>query len=128
MTSEATAAVSTTPEDTKPAPWATHEIAGRTITFVAPTPEQLMVLRRLSRQLDDETNVKGQLITLAKVLDAVSACIATDDDRDFVDQLVLDRKAGVDELAPLIVKALRGPNADKATAPKNGPARRVRRR
>lgn len=130
MPSKATAAVSEPSETTaeKPKFWATHTIGGREIHFNAPTPEQLMVLRRLAKQLDEsETNAR-RLTAMAKVLDAISACMSSEEEVDFVDGLVLARKVGMDELGPMIGVCLSGPNAGKESAPKNGPAKRVRRR
>lgn len=129
MTSGATKAVPEASDDTEsaePTYWATYAIGGRDIHFNMATPEQLMVLRRLARQLGDPGNEVGrQITTMAKILDAISACMSSDEERDFVDQLVLDRVVGIDELAPLIRAALAGPA--KEEKPK-GPARRVRRR
>lgn len=112
----------------KPKFWATHTIGGREIHFNQPTVEQLMVLRRLAKQLDEsETNIR-RLTAMAKILDAVSACMSSEAEIDFVDDLVLSRKVGMEELAPLVGVCLSGPNGDKEPAPKNGPAKRVRRR
>lgn len=130
MSSEVTATVSEPSGDTAAEPkfWATYTIGGREIHFNRPTPEQFMVLRRLATQLDDsETNAR-RVTAMAKILDAVSACMASDAEVDFVDNLVLARKVGMEELAPMIQACLSGPNADKPEAPKNGPAKRVRRR
>ncbi len=111
-------------------PWATHTLRGREITFVQPTPEQLMVLRRLSRQLDTPV-ASRRLITLAKMLDATSACMGSDAEREYVDQLVLDRIIDLGDLTPMITVALLGTEgvkeAGKLEAPKTGPVKRVRR-
>ena len=122
---EATEAVSESSEAT-PKPYAVYPVRGREIEFKRPTTEQLMVMRRLARLLDDDTLAPSrQLVVLAKILDAVSACMVSDDDVDYIDQLVLERKAGVEELAPMITVALTGSATVKA--PTTGP-RRVRRR
>lgn len=127
MTSEVTAAVSEPSKDTEPTFWATHVIGGREIHFNQPTIEQLMVLRRVARQLGDETNTYSRTLTLlGKALDAVSACISTQEESDFVDQLVLDRKIDIGELGPMVQACLAGPGADKPAKPE--PKRRVRRR
>lgn len=127
MTSDANATVVEPSEDTPKASeeWAKHTFVGREITLLRPTPEQLMVLRRLARQLDDPNATSSQTLTrMAKILDAISACIATEDDRDYVDERVLSREAGIDELAPLIQATLAGPGKPAKAEPK----RRVRRR
>lgn len=136
MTSRATKAAPVTPDTTEAASeptetkkHAVYTLRGRDIEFKAPTAEQLMVMRRLSRQLGEEGRKPSRtLITLAKILDAVSACMVSEDDVDYVDQLVLDRKLGVDELAPMITVAIAGDEGLKAQAPTTGPKPRVRRR
>lgn len=135
MTSRATKTASVTNETTPVADeaesvWGSFPLHGRDVVFNRPTPEQLMVLRRLARQLDEAGALPSRkLITMAKILDAASACMVDDATRDYVDQLVLDRKIDVDELAPLIQLALVGDAGMKElAAPKNGPVRRVRRR
>lgn len=108
--------------------WAVYRLEGRDVHFVAPTPEQLMVLRRLSRQLSQDNQSPGRVLTtIAKVLDAVSACMSSDAERDYADQLVLDRKIDIDVLSEMIQVALAGPGLGGAPAKKAAP-RRVRRR
>lgn len=125
MTSGDTAAVNETSEDTK---WVVYTLAGRDIEFIRPTPEQLMVLKKLVRQLDDPAMTSGrQIITIGKVLDAVSACMVNQDDGDYADSLILDRKIDLADLTPMVVAVLTG-GKKPDTAPKTGPARRVRRR
>lgn len=120
--------------DAKPAapekPWGVFTMKGRPVVFQRPNPEQLMVLRRLARHLDEgDATPSRKLILMAKILDAASALMTTDDERDYVDQLVLERKVDIDELGPMIQVALVGDEGLKSLqAPKNGPARRVRRR
>lgn len=117
--------------DKKDAPqwWAVHTIGGREIRFNAPSPEQMMVMRRLGKELESSgDSVSRAIVSMGKVLDAVSACMSSDDERDFVDDLVLGRKIGMEELSKMVRVALMGPNLDKAPAPKNGPAKRARRR
>lgn len=130
MSSDVTETVSEPSEATaEPKFWATHTIGGREIHFNRPTPEQFMVLRRLAIQLDDSETNSRRVTAMAKILDAVSACMASDDEIDFVDNLVLSRKVSLDELTPMIRACLSGPNVDKPAASKNGPAtKRVRRR
>ena len=107
--------------------WAVYNLAGRDIEFTMPSPEQLMVLRRVARQLGDpNTTLSGQIQGMAKVLDAVSACMVNPADVDYADGLVLDRKLDLEALVPMIQAVLRGPG--KAEAPKAGPVKRVRRR
>lgn len=128
MTSGDTATVPDPSEDTeKNSKWAVYNLAGRDIEFAMPSPEQLMVLRRVARQLNDpNVTLSGQIQGMAKVLDAVSACMVNPADSDYADGLVLDRKLDLEALVPMIQAVLRGPG--KAEAPKNGPAKRVRRR
>lgn len=111
-------------------PWGVFTMRGRDIVFMRPNPEQLMVLRRLSRHLDEaDSTASRKLIVMAKILDAASALMTSDDDRDYVDQLVLERKVDIEELGPMIQMALVGEAGLKTLeAPKTGPARRVRRR
>ena len=116
----------------KPAekPWGVVTMKGREVVFQRPNPEQLMVLRRLARQLDEGDDTPSRkLILMAKILDAASALMTTDEERDYVDQLVLERKVDIEELGPMIQVALVGDEGLKSlTAPKTGPVRRVRRR
>ena len=116
----------------KPAekPWGVVTMKGREVVFQRPNPEQLMVLRRLARQLDEgDATPSRKLILMAKILDAASALMTTDEERDYVDQLVLERKVDIEELGPMIQVALVGDEGLKSlTAPKTGPVRRVRRR
>lgn len=128
MSSEVTATVSEPSEDKAPEFWGTHAIGGREIHFNRPTPEQFMVLRRLAMQLDDSETNSRRVTAMAKILDAVSACMSSDEEIDWVDNLVLARKVSMDDLTPLIQACLSGPNAGKPAAPKSGPAKRVRRR
>lgn len=129
MTSGDTTTVSDPSEATgKVKPWAVHSLAGREIEFSMPSPEQLMVLRRVARQLTvPDATLSSQIIGMAKVLDAVSACMVNPADSDYADGLVLDRKVGLEELVPMIQAVLRGPGLDKEPAPTTGP-KRVRRR
>lgn len=107
--------------------WAVYNLAGRDIEFAMPSPEQLMVLRRVARQLGDPNiTLSGQIQGMAKVLDAVSACMVNPADVDYADGLVLDRKVDIEDLVPMIQAVLRGPG--KPEAPKTGPVKRVRRR
>lgn len=125
MTSGDTPVVSETSDDTN---WVVYNLAGRDIPFLRPSPEQLMVLRKLARQLGDpaQSNSK-QIIGMGKVLDAISACMVNEDDVDYADNLVLERKVEMEALTPMIVAVLTG---NKAEAPKTGPTatKRVRRR
>lgn len=85
-----------------------------------------MVLRRLARQLNVDGQPVGRIMTtMAKILDAVSACMSSDEEVDYVDQLVLDKKIDMDVLAQMIKAALGGPNRQPE---KKAPAKRVRRR
>lgn len=107
--------------------WAVYDLAGREIEFSMPSPEQLMVLRRVARQLNaPDVTLSGQIQGMAKVLDAISACMINPADQDYADGLVLDRKLNLEALVPMIQAVLRGPG--KSEAPKTGPAKRVRRR
>lgn len=127
MTSGDTPVVPETSEDTK---WVVYNLAGRDVEFLRPSPEQLMVLRKLARQLDDPKMTAGrQIVTMGKVLDAVSACMVNEDDGDYADGLVLDRKIDLADLTPMIVAVLTG-GKGLDSAPKTGPvkAKRVRRR
>lgn len=126
MTSGDTPVVTETSET--PA-WVVYNLAGRDVEFVRPSPEQLMVLRKLARQLGDPNQTAGrQIVTMGKVLDAISACMVREEDGDYADSLVLDRKIDLADLTPMIVTVLTGEDAGKTPAPKTGPAKRVRRR
>lgn len=126
MTSGDTATVPE-PSETTVEKWAVYTLAGRDIEFVMPSPEQLMVLRRVARQLNAPTaTISDHIQNMAKVLDAVSACMVNPADVDYADGLVLDRKLDLEALVPMIQAVLRGPNRDEKPAPKNGP-KRVRR-
>lgn len=125
MTSDATVAVPEPSEATEK--WAVYTLVDRDIEFMMPSPEQLMVLRRVARQLSDpNATLSGQIQGMAKVLDAISACMVNPADSDYADGLVLDRKIQLEDLVPMIQAVLRGPG--KPEAPKTGPAKRVRRR
>lgn len=130
MTSGDTGAVQdTSPTPDKAPPWAVYSLAGRDIEFTMPSPEQLMVLRRVSRHLSaSDTTLSAQIQGMGKVLDAISACMVNPADVDYADDLVLSRKVDLEELVPMIQAVLRGPSAQQPPAPKNGPAKRVRRR
>ncbi len=127
MTSGDTATVPDPSETVDEGKWAVYSLAGREIEFAMPSPEQLMVLRRVARQLGDpNATLSGQIQGMAKVLDAISACMINPADVDYADGLVLDRKLDLEALVPMIQAVLRGPG--KPEAPKAGPAKRVRRR
>lgn len=127
MTTEAIEGVVESSGDTKPKEWwAVFPLKGRDVHFLPPSPEQLMVLRRLARQLNVDGQPAGRVMTtMAKILDAVSACMSSDEERDYADQLVLDREIDMDTLAQMIKAALGGPNRQPE---KKAPAKRVRRR
>lgn len=130
MTSRDTATVPEPSEDTAEAEakWCVYNLQGRDIEFVQPSPEQLMVLRRVARQLNaPDATISGQINAMAKVLDAISACMINPADSDYADNLVLDRKVDLDGLSQMIKAVLHG-NSPQAAAPKNGPKSRVRRR
>jgi hypothetical protein len=123
MTSEVTQAASDTSQ-AESKPWAVYTLCGRDIEFAEPSLEQMMVLRRLARQLDDDAVPNNRkLVLMAKVLDAVSALMVREEDVDYSDQLVLERKVSLDELGPMIRTALSGSKAAQSK-----PQRRVRRR
>jgi hypothetical protein len=128
MTSGDTATVPEPSEATEPGPkkWAVYNLAGRDIEFAMPSPEQLMVLRRVARQISSpDATISGQITGMGKVLDAISACMVNPADSEYADGLVLDRKIELEGLVPMITAVLRGPNAQQAEPAK---PKRVRRR
>lgn len=111
--------------------WAKAPLNGRLIEFHPPNPAQLMVLRRLSRQLGSEKGQGRQFLLVAQILDAVSALMMSQEDRDWADLEVLEGRADLPELTPLIMAAIGGSDvlekwqADQGA--KKAATRRVRR-
>lgn len=88
--------------------WGSAELNGRRIVFDQPNPAQLMVLRRMHRQLDMAKNPGQKFLLVAKILDAVSALIVSDADREWCDLEVLEGRADLDAVTPLIIAAIGG--------------------
>lgn len=111
--------------------WGEAPLNGRIITFKMPNPTQLMVMRRLSRQLNAATEDRARFFLVAQFLDAVSALMINEDDRMYADTEVLEGRADLPELTPLIVAAIGGAEIfeqwQNQTPAKKAPARRVRR-
>lgn len=108
--------------------WGSAELNGRRIVFKRPAPEQHMVLRRLSRRLGEAKTPGEQLKVLATVLDAVSALMTSDEDRDFADLEVLEGRATMEDLTPLIMVAVAGNGIlEKAADDAKKPRKAVRR-
>lgn len=111
--------------------WGEAELNGRTIRFNQPNPAQLIVLRRLNRQLQGAKTDGQKFFLVAQFLDAVSALMVNEEDRVWADMEVLEGRADLDALNPLILAAIGGNEvkaqweADQA-AKKTAP-RRVRR-
>lgn len=108
--------------------WGSTELNGRRIVFKRPAPEQHMVLRRLARRLDTAKTGGEQFKVLASVLDAVSALMISEEDRDFADTEVLEGRANLEALTPLIMVAVAGNGIlEKAEADAKKPRKAVRR-
>lgn len=111
--------------------WGSTDLNGRTIVFNQPNPAQLIVLRRLNRQLQAAKTEGQKFFLIAQFLDAVSALMVSDEDRVWADTEVLEGRVELDALNPLIIAAIGGNEVlaqwktDKA-AKKTAP-RRVRR-
>ena len=88
--------------------WGSAPLNGRAITFNQPNPAQLIVLRRLSRKLDTAKGEGEKFFLVAQILDAVSALMVSDDDRDWVDLEVLEGRADLDAVTPLMIAAVTG--------------------
>lgn len=88
--------------------WGSAVLNGRAIAFNQPNPAQLIVLRRLSRQLDMAKNNGEKFFLVAKMLDAVSALMVSDADREWADLEVLEGRADLDRVIPLMVAAIGG--------------------
>lgn len=112
-------------EEAEDKPWATYVFDGREITFRRPSAEQLMVMRRITRDLSGAQGDMRTVRGMEKILNAVSALMMTDDDRDHADSAVLELRVGIDELIGMTVAAIVGPYTKKAEEAK--PQKRVRR-
>lgn len=88
--------------------WGSAVLNGRAIAFNQPNPAQLIVLRRLSRQLDMARNGGEKFLLVAKMLDAVSALMVSDADREWADLEVLEGRADLDRVIPLMIAAIGG--------------------
>lgn len=117
--------------DTPIEEWSAAELGGRRIAFRRPSPAQLIVLRRLNRQLDTTKDFGQKFMITAKFMDAVSALMISDADREWADMEVLEGRVDLPEITPLIVAAIGGPEAHAAwkaqEADPTPPPRRVRR-
>lgn len=88
--------------------WGSVEFNGRRIVFDEPDPAQMIVLRRLNRQLSGSASLQEKFVLVAKILDAVTALMVSEDDREFCDMEVLERRADLDAVMPLMMTALLG--------------------
>lgn len=88
--------------------WGAATLNGRSIAFNAPNPAQLIVLRRLSRKLDMAKTEGEKFFLVAQILDAVSALMMSDDDRNWADLEVLEGRADLDRVIPLMIAAITG--------------------
>lgn len=95
-------------EDTPSEEWGAAELNGRRIVFNQPNPAQLIVLRRLNRQMGSAKTEGQKFFLIAQFLDAVSALMVDQADRDWADTEVLEGRADLPELTPLIVAAVGG--------------------
>lgn len=112
--------------------WGSAELNGRRIEFNQPNPAQLIVLRRLNRQLDTATGTGEKFLLVAKMLDAVSALMVSDVDREWADMEVLEGRADLDKVTPLMIAAIGGNEVRDSWEARQGqeevkPPRRVRR-
>lgn len=96
-----------TEENKAPNIWVIVPIAGMDVTFLEPTEDQYMVIRRLERKLARETSdVKAQERAAILLLDALSYLMETDEMRDHVDDAVLRRNLQLGEFLNLLAGAL----------------------
>lgn len=108
-------------------PWGSVTLDGVEVVFSSPTPEQLLVIRRLSRQIDRDGLTPAQMMNvLGKVLDGISAMIEDEAQRDHVDTMMLERRLDSEALTNLVRTAIAG-NSPEAAAPATGPVPRARR-
>lgn len=96
------------PVEDAPQEWGSAVLNGRRIVFNQPNPAQLIVLRRLNRQLDTAKNGSQKFLLVAKMLDATSALMVSDADREWADLEVLEGRANLDTVTPLLIVAIGG--------------------
>lgn len=111
----------------EPVEWGSAVLSGRRITFNQPNPAQLIVLRRLNRQLQGTKSEGRKFLLIAQFLDAVSALMVSDDDREFADLEVLEGRVDLDGMSPLIIAAIAGDEIAAEMEEKKAAPRRVRR-
>lgn len=117
---------------------ATCPFHGRDIRVAVPTPEQMLVLTRLADRFAPGEDGSGPtfesgekaLAALNRMLNAVTALIVDDDDVEFVEDLLVARRATMEEIAgftrtalDLLVEA--NPSAASTTSPPGKRARLV---
>lgn len=107
--------------------WGSAVLSGRRIVFNQPNPAQLIVLRRLNRQLQGTKSEGRKFLLIAQFLDAVSALMVSDDDREFADLEVLEGRVDLDGMSPLIIAAIAGDEIAAEMEEKKAAPRRVRR-
>jgi hypothetical protein len=88
--------------------WGQAPLNGRIITFNQPNPTQYMVMRRLARQLNAAKTDRDRFFLVAQFLDAVSALMIREEDRRYADTEVLEGRADLPELTPLLIAAIGG--------------------
>ena len=120
--------------DATPAPaeeTATVPFKGRTILVKIPTSEQLAIYRRLSRDFQHVAAESGNdlpideaLRHLDRAVRLVQSVLATDDDKEWIEDLILEGRATLDECTVLLREAFAALR-EKSEAQQNRATRRA---
>lgn len=99
----------------------TAMVKDRLITVNAPTDGQLAQLSRSVgvAQRAKEGDVGTMVTAIARMLDVMLAIIANDDDREFLDEGMVQGEIGLSDMQA-IMQAI---SQDRTTAPRNGPVK-----
>jgi len=108
--------------------WASFPIAGKDVSFLEPTGDQYVVIRRLERALS-RPDASPESVERAAILllDALSYLMEDDEMRDHVDGAVLTGQLTLSEFMDALAAALAEKNTDQGDGSQGRPAKRAAR-
>lgn len=91
------------------------EFHGHDIEVQTPTPDQLMIIRRIQQSLDRAANqpeIDGRRAAglMNRIMDVVCSLIVFEDDAEYLEDLILSGQATLEETIPLVRKSVEALN------------------
>jgi hypothetical protein len=110
----------------------TIEFHGRTLAVTMVDAEQVaimeMIAQRYQRLNPETTDAKKIVRGYKRMIGAVLACVRDDDDREWVEDLILSKEVSIVDAAEIISAAVQAINAENGAVPNRQDKRRAARR